>query len=216
MATTDVLPGFVRDALARGLLRAEIEDVLLRAGWDPEQVKAALAGFADVEFPIPVPRPKPYLSARETFLYVVLFGTLYITTFNLGRLVFAFIDRAFPDPAGPVPASYIRETIRWTISSIIVAFPVFLYVSRLISRTIRVDSRKRGSDIRQNLTYLTLLVAGGVLVGAVITLLYNFLGGELTVRFVLKVLTIGVLAGPIFWYYLSDLRREEKEIEIKG
>jgi hypothetical protein len=39
------------------------------------------------------------------------------------------------------------------------------------------------------------------------------LGGELTIRFFLKVLTIAVIAGTIFGYYLWDLRREEEEQE---
>jgi hypothetical protein len=39
----------------------------------------------------------------------------------------------------------------------------------------------------------------------------NTLGGELTSRLVLKVLTVGAIAGTAFSYYLSDLRREERE-----
>jgi len=44
-----------------------------------------------------------------------------------------------------------------------------------------------------------------------ITLVYNVLGGELTVRFVLKVLVAAAIAGSIFGWYLVDLRREERE-----
>ena len=214
MAVTHDLPDFVRDSLARGLSRAQIETVLARAGWDGDQIKGAVGGFADVEFPVPVPRPKPYLSAREAFMYVVLFSMLYVSTFNLGSLIFDFINQAFPDPAMRAYAGsgYVRESMRWSISSLIVAFPLFLYVSRFINRAIRVDSRKRGSKVRFNLTYLTLFIAGSCLIGDVIVLIYNFLGGELTVRFVLKALTIGAIAGPVFGYYVWDLRRDEEEV----
>jgi len=100
MAINEELLGFVKDALARGLSRADIENALLQAGWKPDQVKSGLAAFAQIdEFPIPVPRPKLYLSAREAFIYLVLFTTLYLTTFNFGRLIFQFINLAFPDPA---------------------------------------------------------------------------------------------------------------------
>ena len=58
-------------------------------------------------------------------------------------------------------------------------------------------------------TYLTLFVAASVLIGDFITLVYNLLGGELTTRFMLKVLTIAVIAGTIFFYYLPDLRLED-------
>ena len=36
----------------------------------------ALAGFAEIDFPVPVPRPRPYLSAREAFIYLVVFRHL--------------------------------------------------------------------------------------------------------------------------------------------
>ena len=48
-----------------------------------------------------------------------------------------------------------------------------------------------------------------MLIGDFITLVYNLLGGELTTRFMLKVLTIAVIAGTIFFYYLPDLRLED-------
>lgn len=91
------------------------------------------------------------------------------------------------------------------------AFPVFLYVSRLTSRTITSDPVKRGSKIYRQLTYLTLFVAAGILIGDFAVLVYNFLGGELAVRFVLKVLIVGSIAGSIYGYYLLDLRRSERE-----
>ncbi len=214
MAIREELLGFVRDGLARGLNRKQIEDVLLQAGWDAREVKGALAGFAEVDFPLPVPRPKPYLSAREAFVYLVLFSTLYISAYAFGNLVFDLINRAFPDPTDSTwEVSHARESIRWSVSSLIVAFPVFLYVSAWTSRAMRRDSTKRSSKVRRWLTYLTLFVAACILLGAAIALVNSLLGGELTTRFLLKVLTIAVITGTIFGYYLWDLRREEKEQE---
>ena len=44
-----------------------------------------------------------------------------------------------------------------------------------------------------------------------ITLVYNVLGGELAVRFLLKVLVAAVIAGSIFGSSLWDIRRGERE-----
>jgi hypothetical protein len=214
MASHEELTSFVKDALGRGVARVQLEEALRRAGWRSEQIHGALAAYADIDFPIPVPRPKPLLSAREAFLYLVLFSTLYVTAWNVGSLLFEMIDRAFPDPAvstNAFGAIYVREAIRWAVSSLIVAFPVFLSVSWFVAREIRRDPTKRASPVRRWLTYLTLFIAAGVLVGDVIALVYNVLGGELTTRFVLKVLSVGMIAGTTFWYYLSDLRPEERE-----
>ncbi|MDA1184441.1 MAG: DUF5671 domain-containing protein [Acidobacteria bacterium] len=212
MAVSDELIGFVRDALTRELSRPQIEEALKQAGWNRKQVDGALATFAVVDFPIPVPRPRPSLSAREAFMYLLLFTTLYIVAFNLGSLLFQFINRAFPDPASPLSEIQFRESIRFSVSSLIVTFPVFLYMSRLTSRATHVDPNKRASPVRRWLTYLTLFVAACVLIGDFTSLVYSLLGGELAVRFVLKVLTVGLIAGTVFGYYLSDLRLDEREV----
>src|SRR5262245_1741261 len=215
MAVTEDLVVFVRDALARGQTRAQIVEVLRKAGWTNEQTRAALASYADVEFPVPVPRARPYLSAREAFMYLVLFGTLYISVFSLGSLLFDLINVTFPDPADctnfPWGSEYVRASIRWAVSALIVAFPVFAYTSWVTSKAIQLDPTKRASKIRRWLTYWTLFVASGALIGDVTTLVYNVLGGEATLRFLLKVLVVGIIAGTAFTYYLRDLRADEVE-----
>jgi len=215
MAINEELLSFVKDALTRGQSRADIENALLQAGWKPDQVKGALAAFAEIDkFPIPVPRPKLYLSAREAFMYLVLFTTLYLTTFNFGRLIFQFINLAFPDSAAYAEfADSARQAIRFSVASLVIAFPIFLYLSLLIGRAIKRDPGKRTSKIRKWLTYMTLFVAAGVIIGDLTTLVYNFLGGELSLRFGLKVITVVVIAGGIFGYYLWDLRQEERETQ---
>ncbi len=175
-------------------------------------MKGALAGFAEIDFPLPVPRPKPYLSAREAFIYLVLFSTLYVNAYGFGSLLFELINRAFPDPADPAwIARQFRESVRWSVSSLIVAFPVFLYVSWWTGGALRRDPTKRSSKVRRWLTYLTLFVAACILIGTGIALVNNVLSGELTIRFFLKILTIALIAGTIFGYYLWDLRHEEHE-----
>ena len=61
--------------------------------------REALGAFDDVDFPVPVPRPRPSLTARNSFLYLILFTTLYISAYNLGNLPFQLINTVFPDPA---------------------------------------------------------------------------------------------------------------------
>jgi Domain of unknown function (DUF5671) len=209
--TSDELTDFVKEALLRGIPPAQVEDVLLRAGWSRPQVRTALAGYAAIDFPLPVPRPRPYLSPRDAFLYLVLFSTLYVSAWNLGSLAFQIINRLFPDPAVVDRAPYVRDAMRWSVASLVAAFPVFLYLQWSIERAVRLDPAKRDSKVRRWLTYLTLFVAACALIGDLTTLVYYFLGGELTTRFLLKVTTIAAIAGTSFWYYLSDLRSEEVE-----
>ena len=46
-----------------------------------------------------------------------------------------------------------------------------------------------------------------MVIGDLVTFLSYFLSGELSVRFVSKVLTVFVIAGGVFWYYLLWLER---------
>jgi hypothetical protein len=164
MAITDELLVFVRDSLARGLPRAQIEDVLLKSGSSTEQTRAPLAARGN-RLPFGA-KGKTYLSAREAFLSVLLHALS--ERLQLGSLVFQFIDRAYPDPAMSAfvgGAEYVRQAIRWNVSSIIVAFPVFVYMSWLVSRDLAADPNKRHSKVRRWLTYLTLFIASSVLIG---------------------------------------------------
>ena len=111
------------------------------------------------------------------------------------------------DPAAALEVT--RETIRWSISFLVVTFPVFAFVFWTNDRAVRKDPGRRLSRVRQSLTYLTLFVGAAILIGVVTSIVYNLLGGELTVRFALKVLTVGTIAGSLFGYFLRDVRKEE-------
>ncbi len=213
MAAPEELRRFVKDGLSRGLGRAQLRDALAEAGWGNADIRGALTCYADVDFPVPVPRPQPYLSARDAFIYLLLFTALYLSAFSLGQLIFELINQTFPDPSFARPENVVRELIRWSISMLVVSGPLFVGLSRLVGKELATDPAKRASKVRRWLTYLTLFVAAAVLIGDVTTLIFNLLGGELTTRFVLKVLTVGALAGGGFWYYLSDLRNDEREHE---
>lgn len=212
MASNEDLIGFIREALSRGASRDEIRGVLRDAGWSDEEVHAGLAAFADLDFPVAVPRPRVSLSARETFQYLVLFGTLYFGASSLGSLLFQFINLGFPDPAwsqGQLDA--IPVTIRWGVASLVIATPVFLYTARVIGREVARSPLKRTSPVRRWLTYLTLAIAAGFLIGDGTNLVFRLLSGEAATRFLLKALVIAGIAGTAFVYYLRDLRRDEQE-----
>ena len=211
-SSTQDLDLFVRDALARGESRQAVQAALADAGWAPEQVRNALDAWAEVPFSVPVPRPRPYLSPREAFLYLVLFATLYLSAWHLGSLLFDLINAAIPDPADSAYADGMRDhSMRFSVASLVIAFPIYLFVARLLSRELAANPVKRLSAVRRWLTYLTLFLAVTVLVCDLIALVYNLLGGDLTLRFVLKVLVVGAIAGAVFGFYLSDLRREERQ-----
>ena len=102
------------------------------------------------------------------------------------------------------------------IASVIIAFPLYLFLARWLAQFAAGDPERRQSLVRRWLTYLTLVVAAGFILGDLIALLANVLTGDPTLRFVLKALSVLAISGCIFGYYLWDMRRTEAEVSAPG
>jgi len=145
---------------------------------------------------------------RDVFLYLLSLITLIASAISFGILVFQYINIYFPDVVMDyyVSSSAYFGSIRQALATLVVIFPVYFLVSRFLSRDIKANPEKRDLKIRKWLLYFTVFVAALVIIGDLITLLNTYLNGELTRRFILKVLTILFIAGSAFSYYFSELR----------
>jgi Domain of unknown function (DUF5671) len=204
---------FVRRALEAKIGRDEIAKALTSAKWPEHEIRSALGAFADVPFPIAVPRPRPYLSARDVFTYLVLFSALYTCVFYIVQLLFAFIDKAIPDIARQTynyGGDYLDTTIRWDIAALIVSVPLFLFMFRLVSSRIARDRMARESRPRKWLTYVTLAMAVSAMAGDLAGIVYNALSGDLTLPILFKSLVVALIAGGTFLYFYHDVRHGEE------
>lgn len=207
---------FIRESLSAGHSRSEIHAVLEKAGWPDDEIADALSRFADVEFPIAVPRRKQSGSAREAFLYLVTFMALYIFTIAIGSLLFGMVDNLIPDRVADRYSygddQYQNEGFRWAVASIIVSFPLYLGLTRMHLLSYVRDPERRTSGVRRWLTYLTLFVAASVIIGTLIALIGNILGGELVSRIVLKLVVAMLISAAVMAYYLWEMRQGEKAV----
>jgi len=151
---------------------------------------------------------KPKMSPKDFFLYLAAAVTLYISAGSLIRLLFEIIDAVFPDRLDAVRSFYgAGGALRFAIASLIIIFPLYLFVVWLIRKDIIKNVAKYELSIRKWFIYFTLFLAGAVVVGDLIALVNIFLNGEITTRFIFKVLSVLIVAGAIFIYYIYDLRR---------
>jgi hypothetical protein len=129
--------------------------------------------------------------------------------FSAWALLFTAINRAFPNPALDYSyGAYATRGMANQLASIIVAFPLFLLVSWGIVRGAGRQPERLESAVRKWLTWLALVVTASTMIGDIVMFLAYFLRGDLDTRFVLEVLTVLVIAGGIFAYYVDSLRRE--------
>jgi hypothetical protein len=212
----DPLERFVAEALARGHDKTVLREKLAAAGWPVDEVEEALGQYADLDFDVPVPRPKPYVSARDAFQYLVTFTLLYVASWSIGRIAFDVIHRWFPLGTEQAWQVATASSTRWAAAALIVAFPLFLWFSRRIRAATQRDPVQRTSRVRQWLTYLTLFVAACVATGDVVAVLYRLLEGDPTVRFLLKTLVVALIAGTVLAYYLWELRSGGRGGEAAG
>ena len=147
------------------------------------------------------------ITAKDFFLHLGAIATFYASTIALITLLFEVINHAYPKVTEYYYYSF--PSISLQVATLIVAFPLFLFLSWLIQKSFETDPGLRESALRKWLAYITLFVAGGVVAGDLITVIYMFLDGqELTMGFLLKVLTLLVVAGGIFFYYLREIRNQ--------
>lgn len=153
-------------------------------------------------------------SPRDVFLHLLAIIGLYFGTFNLLTLLFQYINVAFPDPLQPNFG--VGEAIRFSLAALIIVYPVFIWVSRFLHKDLMANPEKAEFRIRKWLLYFTLFAAALLIIGDLIALIRSFLGGELSVRFLLKVLAVLVVAGSILGYYRYDLRKGTEPVSMKA
>ena len=148
-------------------------------------------------------------SPKDIFLQLLSIVTLYGSAVAFLTLLFQFINVKFPDALDYYGASSAYRSIRFAVSSFIIVFPVYIWVMRFLERSYKAEPERKEIRIRKWLVYFTLFAAGLIIMGDLVALVNSFLGGEVTARFVLKVLSVFLVSGAVFWYYYWDMKEKE-------
>lgn len=151
------------------------------------------------------------ISPKHVFLHLFAIVMLYSSAANFLTLVFQYINVLVPDKLAQFDyyqTSHYQDLIRFSISFIVVVFPALVWISWFLDKNYKKEPEVRNMKVRKWLIYFTLFIAGLIIIGDLIGIIRSFLGGEITIRFILKSLSALFWAGLIFGYYLWDSRRE--------
>jgi len=149
---------------------------------------------------------KPKVTPKDFFLWAGAMITLYASVFAFIALIFAYLNYAMPDALSYYSGDPYSGGISYSMATLIVLFPIFLVLMRLVRRDIVREPARGDIWIRRWALYLTLFVAGATIAGDLITLIMYFFNGDVTLRFALKVLVVLLVAGGGFLHFLADLR----------
>lgn len=200
---------FFETVKGQGATEETLAALLRGRGWPEDEARRALADYYETRTGLRVPIYKRSGSAKDAFLYLVSFAALATWTFGLGSVMFVLIDNWIKDPFQQRSYNGFYQ-VADSLASIIVAFPVYLLAMRYITREVARHSEKLESAVRKWLTYIALLIAATIAMGDLITFLTAALRGELTANFSAKAVTVLVITGGIFWYYLGALQQEPR------
>lgn len=204
MKNADQIAAFVHQALNAGHSRTEIQQALHQAAWTNAEIAEGLNAWDDTAFLPPVPRPRPYVSAREAFLYGLIFTALAVTAWHLVMLGIHLIDYAWPDFESNRP--YERfASIRWSMAALIVFFPLFAWLNRRANSAVQTNKGLRRSVVRKWVGYVIVFLAALSLLGTLVFVLFTFLSGEATLKFLSKAAVVWAVSSVILLFYRAQL-----------
>lgn len=159
------------------------------------------------------------VTPKDFFLWAGAMLALYIGIFSLVSLIFEYINFAFPDSLAYDGDPY-SGAVRFGMASLIVLVPTVLFLMRLIRKNIEAEPGKAEIWVRKWAIMLTLFAAGATIIIDLITLVDTFLGGEISVRFGLKVAVVLLVATLVFLHFLADFKGywivEQKKARLIG
>jgi Domain of unknown function (DUF5671) len=152
---------------------------------------------------------EPKTKALDVFVYVGIGIALVVSIVNILQILFTAIDRKFVDIlTGQFYVDATSSDVRFAIASLVVFFPIYLGLSWYTSKDIQKFLYKQNITVRKLMIYLTLFVTVLTLIGTLVSSIYTYLGGEISVRFGLKALVVFITALSVFGYYYYSIRRD--------
>lgn len=154
------------------------------------------------------------------FLCLGVLITLITSVVSFLNLVFETLNKRFPDVLNSTYqygySTYEYEGIRMALATLIIFFPIFVAVSYFWRKYSKIDLGYINEAFKKWLIYIILFLSSVIVVVDLVTLIKYFISGEITYRFILKVVTVLVVAGLVGFYYVFLLREKEGMASKKG
>jgi hypothetical protein len=126
------------------------------------------------------------------------------------NLVFETLNQKFPDVLNATYQygynTYNFEGMRMALATLIIFFPVFLVLSHYWRKMIGKGLGHTDEIIRKWMVYILIFLSSIVILVDLVTLVKYFVSGEITLRFILKILVTLAVAKWTLLYYLYQLR----------
>lgn len=144
---------------------------------------------------------------KDVFGQLLAIIGLYVSVIAFGALIFGLINLYFPDVLNYDYGFYAKQSLRWPLAILVIIFPLFVWWNSYLQKDLERNPEKKELKSRKWLLHFTLFAAAIVIIGDLVSLVFRFLNGDLTIQFILKILTVFVIAAAVFVYYLWNIRK---------
>lgn len=152
------------------------------------------------------------------FLSLGLIISLITSIVSFLGLAFSALDKKFPDVLNASYQygynDYSFESMRVALSTLIIFFPVFLVIAYFWTKYKDEVLSITDKLIKKWLIYIVLFLSALVVVIDLVTLVRYFVSGEITTRFILKVLITLIIALFVGIYYIFELKNKNKILGV--
>jgi hypothetical protein len=156
---------------------------------------------------------KSKITPKFFFISLGIVVSLITSVVSFLVLLFESLDKKFPDVLNSVYQygynSYNFETIRASLATLIIFFPIYLLISHLWLKECKGDIGQLNQTLRKWMIYFIIFLATLVIVIDLVTLVNYFISGEITTRFILKVVGALAVAFLVDFYYLFRIKNED-------
>ncbi len=147
------------------------------------------------------------------FLSLGVLISLITSVVSFINLVFEALNKRFPDVLNSSYeygySTWQYEGMRAALATLIIFFPVYLLVSYFWKKFEQSGLLRYDVLVKKWLIYIILFLSSVVVIVDLNTLVRYFISGEITTRFVLKVVTVLVAALVVGLYYMLTLREDK-------
>lgn len=161
---------------------------------------------------------KPKLNIGFFFLCLGLLITLITSVVSMLNLFFSVLDKQFPDVLNSIYqygySTYSYESIRTALATLIIFFPIFILVFFFWKKHLKGEIGYIDEIIKKWVIYIILFLSAIVVAIDLVVLVRYFVSGEITSRFIYKVLVTLVTAAIVGkYFYISEFWHKEGVIK---
>lgn len=152
---------------------------------------------------------KNKLNAGFFFLSLGVLISLIASVTSFLNLAFEILNKKFPDILNAVYTygynSYQFDAARSALATLIIVFPVFLIITYFWKKVFKNNAGEHDIILKKWLIYIILFLSCSIVLVDLIVLVRYFVSGEITMRFIWKVIVAAFVAKMVLYYFLPEI-----------